>query len=795
MKFAQKSVSSEKLSLSISTGFFLQDIGEGSVACMISLEADEGASDLAPVVKFTWNAVTDHFLQHIGTDEVALLEGALDSATEAVSKMLDNTDDWESGLELNIAIISNLHGQNLKIGLIGDIDVLLLRESENDPRKLEAAHISKVMVENDVRTSSVEMLDSDRLVLSVGIPGAEISSLSSLRDTFNTGLATPGSYITVLSASGKYLSFLDMGDTVAEDDGKEVEPVTKTPVERENHYETHTVVLGDELPQGGIENPQGIDGAETKPTAIGERGSAGKANMGDMKKDIAGAVNGIKGRTQTVGRHVRNLGQSEYVRIIYAKGKAIVSKLVTVLLEFLKKVLGRYERRRWYRKLLATTSKYMYSQRLKKRGTGMRIGDYSRIHKRNKRIVQALFVLIIFVIGYYIFAGIKEKKQINAYNTSIQTQISAIEEKLNQSQESISISRDNSAKILKDARTEYEGLVLDGEKANEQTKNMYKQAAEHMQKIDDLLNHRIAINENDGLTLWKDTKVEFGAESSPSDMVIYDKPDGGELLLVTDAGKSVVYYASLPGGELQVIPDSDKLLKEPLSIDYGNNGIYVYDRANGMLRSTEKDGVFSSWTQINGLDASAFGKPSKAVLAIFTANDWIYLLNPEEGTIFKAQGTNGIYGLPYKFFSDDILHSATDLFADLNIYILTQGRGMGIHRYISNYSTGGLAESPVSLTGTDEGLTDLVAGHTGGESDSKFYVFDDTSKSLFAIEKPVESGEDLRHPGVMVVRDEYLYRGDKDGVFDGIKDIAVSADEAYAYLLDGTKIWQIRLHD
>ena len=770
MKFAVKEVFSTNLSLLKATKFFVQDLDEGSFACMINIEADSGSSDLMPVINFTWNAVSEYFREHRGEDEIHIVEGALDAATQAIARMLDNTDDWQEGLELNLAVISALHKNHVKFGLIGDIDIVLLRENKNE-NMIEAAHISEVMTNNEVQTASVEMQDSDRLVVSKGVPYEEISSLQAIANTFSTGLAEPGAYLAVLTASGKYLQFLD------ERDGQ-------------NASETEIVSQVE-----NIANDTGVESAKSaeSPKTISESASVQNTEKEpqDRLSESAFApallfVKNIPQAVVSIRDHEFFIKAMRYVKLGWQKA-------ITISMKLFNKVAGRYARKKYYKKIASWISTYKYQHRQHRKTTGIELKGYEKKNLRNKRLMQALVALLILGFLYYAVVSIKAKNEMKKYNNQLNTQLTQIEKLIQDADNSISVSRDNATKSLKQASDMYAAISVDDKKISETERAHYNNVWATYQSVDDQLNNRIALKDGDvRMKLLKDLRVELGAATKPTDMMLYTDDDGREILFVSDSGNKSMYYLTLTGKDLKAVPDSDKLIKSPLSIDYGNRGIYVYDNESGVLFVNEDNGSYSAAKQLSGLTPVSFDKPSRPLLAILTAGDWVYLLNPDTKTIYKAQGNDGVYGLPFAFHTDENLAYATDFFADLNVYILTDGNGMGIKRYVSNYGDG-ITESPVTIANTDRKLDHLVAGFTGGDMTFGMYVFDKNTRSLFKLEKPIEGGEDLKHPGIMVVQAEYIYRGDKEDVFSNVRDIVVDEQESNAYILDGTRIWQISL--
>jgi hypothetical protein len=73
------------------------------------------------------------------------------------------------------------------------------------------------------------------------------------------------------------------------------------------------------------------------------------------------------------------------------------------------------------------------------------------------------------------------------------------------------------------------------------------------------------------------------------------------------------------------------------------------------------------------------------------------------------------------------------------------------------------------------------------------YLFDSTDKRIFRFEKPLEGGGEVLHPDQVLLENQYVYRGSKDGVWSDVKDLVVDFSESNMYVLDGSTIWKVKL--
>ncbi len=54
-------------------------------------------------------------------------------------------------------------------------------------------------------------------------------------------------------------------------------------------------------------------------------------------------------------------------------------------------------------------------------------------------------------------------------------------------------------------------------------------------------------------------------------------------------------------------------------------------------------------------------------------------------------------------------------------------------------------------------------------------------------------GENLRHPGSLLMLAQFEYRGDRGDVFQDIRDLIIEYTDKRMFVLDGLKIWDINI--
>ncbi|MCA9375011.1 hypothetical protein KC622_01630, partial [Candidatus Dojkabacteria bacterium] len=312
--------------------------------------------------------------------------------------------------------------------------------------------------------------------------------------------------------------------------------------------------------------------------------------------------------------------------------------------------------------------------------------------------------------------------------------------------------------------------------------------------VSDKLNKVVAVSEsNSNIELFIDGRIDFSDSSDPTDIAIYKNSDQEEILVVTDRGSKAVYTVPTYDKVVSKVPDKNSVVVSPLFVDVGVDGIYTFDLTNGVLEAPfgSKDSEYKDFVQLSGLSISDFTISKPDEFAILTSNDNVYVLSKEKQAIFKSQKTEfGSYSLPYTYLSDPKLNTAEDFFADVNAYVITSD-GDPLNRYVFDFTAGKLIESPITYIDLRSQISQATAGYTGGDLTKNLFIFDGDTHSFFSFEKPNEV-EGI-HPNKMVLKEQYVYRGDREDTFKDVKDFVVDDAGTFMYVLDGSKVWKIRL--
>lgn len=740
--------------------YISEKAGDASeIYAMISIAADN--EDSHRMTKFLWDGFLDGFFTTEG-DIIAQLKNGLQSAQEKLKELMRHSKELEkAGVNLDMTVIY-LVGNRAYFAVLGDHDINVCKNKE------KWINVSALLKENKSATGSSMLRDDDLVVISAD--KLEHISFADLNMLFES---SPSFAILALSP-------MDLWEEKKEEPViSEVKEEVQEPIQEEEIVEE---VLKEEV------RPESI------PIPV------------EPKKNILPKVNIPKLPVVDIKSKVKNLKIKEIIQKVVEVLKPIAGKF----LDFLSKVFAsigsklrgfinnRYGKKVWFKKMQSKISQSKLNNRPFK---PMRIDSYKDKDLRNRRFV--IFFLFV-LIGIGLFFGVKTamdaRDKANIYN-QFNTVSKEVEGWLSDAERKAGSNSEESAALLTKSENAlndfYKNTVeVPGKIDKFDQKAKFDELKSSIQRISDRINRVVALSEEKGnIELYLDTKINFGDNTAPNDIAIYKDKNGSEFLYIVDTGeKSVFEVAVGTGGKLsqRKILDESSLLKSPLFVDYGNDGLYVYDSSAGVfLAPSSDDKRFDKFEKLTGIDAEDVGGTNVSGFAVFGALDYLNFIQPKESTIFRSiKYSGGSYALPSVYVSNPEFNTATDLFGDLYIYVLTDGPS-GFRRFVGG--TSGLEESPLTITGLNKDIEHVTYGYTGGSMDNKLFLFDEPTKRLLSFEKPKESGEVVLHPGEVLLYQQYVYRGNRQDVFSNVKDIVVSSDESTMFVLDGNKVWKIKL--
>jgi hypothetical protein len=277
-------------------------------------------------------------------------------------------------------------------------------------------------------------------------------------------------------------------------------------------------------------------------------------------------------------------------------------------------------------------------------------------------------------------------------------------------------------------------------------------------------------------------------------MTIYKDNRQNEYLVVADLGRKTIYRVSLYDKSVKALPDNSGLVKEPQFVYVGNEGVYVYDKKEGVLKASfDEEGWFTAFTSLSGLSPGDIRSTDIATMTVWTEADNVYFLSRDRSAFLRSTVAYGdSYGLAYEYFAHEKMEIATDMVADLSIYIILP-EAPHILRYNYNFFEGKYVEAPLGVVGFDGNYGKLTKAFTGPDLTYPLYVFDSEGRRFLQLQKPIEAGSDMRHPNQVSLLNQFIYRGEKDSVWNDVKNFVVQDNEENMYILDGSTIWKMVL--
>lgn len=718
------------------TSFESQEKGELHALITLIGEDVVNADRLA---KFVWDGIVDSYVYTKSSSPIDCLKKAIqDGSRKAVDLMKNEKDMREINLSFSLAVFK---GKTSYLGIFGEQQLFLYKNGG-------FVKVSQIINQNRGVVASIALADEDIVLMSS--PGileayAEISQMGlSPRelvqsvDAFADSLAM---HQSILLISHKDLEIPELK-----------ERAVQAPVFEDIQVEAkEEEIQTDEIIH--VEKKRLIDRLDLRGRLVRV-----KEIIGKIKFKLAPAFSKISFAFSSLGRKIAET------------------------------IGDKYGRQLWYKRLMSNFS--MFKLRGGANTVGVKIDGYKITNKRNRRILTLILAIILIIV---VWGGVK--LSINASQSRKTHKIAVV--MLDDLQKYVESGEKN-------VQTDEEVTQLSIFSANEEVVKLadlklsiddalrFSTLKDRLLTLNDRLELVKPINDKDGtLETFIIGRTAFGDKVKLSDIVAYKNENQQEYIFLTDKGNLSVYQVSLANKSSISIPDSKKLLSSPEYIDYSSEGVYVYDSQVGVLRSTFSKGTNKSFDELSGLSADELGGTSVADMIVTDVGN-IYILDTKREAILKATKAGGGYGFPSEYVSSKSFSLGKDLMIDFSIYTLSTG-SKGLERFSYNYGKNKTVANPVSVSGLNTPFSNLIAGCTTGLVKGKLYAFDADTKRIIAFEKPIESGEDARHPNEMVLVAQYVYRGDRNDVFVNVKDIVTDYKEENMYILDGDIVWKMSL--
>lgn len=773
---------------------------KGELFALITVEGDAGI-DCERISKFVWDSIVDSYYYSSFTTVIDNLKESVVAGSRKAAELIRNEVELEGrGINLSFALVV-FKGKGVYVTVFGEQQVFLYKNGG-------VVRVSDIIAQNKGVVASLAWSESDLLLL----------SSPKLLDSYSQILNQKENVSEVVKSIGRNSLELEKSQAILLLTGKQylvpqVKMIKKETIESKGVSKIEDNKTEDLKTEDNIVDSQYSKNKYNIKTTFDDRKKE-KSAIGYSDLSSSGLKNKFpklnpklyfdRIKNFTLVRNLKPVVAKMFTWISRFLGKVKIfwNKFLDFVIKSWGKLMGkmnnlvqnRYGRQYWYKSLMSKISSLNFSKR-KTGGVGIKIDGYKDIELKKKRFTT-LFLIVAGIISIFILFNLSKKtqernaklKQANNLILEFQKELSLIKgDTLDEDQIEISINRIETELIPQIEKT------LENYKESDSYIN-YVKALNAYQDFDNKRDKRFYVDDsNNTLELFFDARAELGDKTNIIDMVVYKDEFQNESILLTDLGNNNVIKVDLSNkNSRSTIGDSRKLLKEPMYIDWGNKGVYVYDKQQGILLAKfDNRKKITDFVKVDGLDIDVIGGSEINDIAILGQYDNIYFLSRKENAVIKSTGLANGYALPYLYIQSKTFSSANNFANDNNIYVLTS-TNRGIERYVNNPNqTASL--NRVSITGIDIEIGNIKAGYTYWLEDSKFFAFDEGEKRVLVFEKPIEIPGQLKHPKEFSLEAQYYYKGSRPEVFSDVKELVSDYNDNYVYILDGNKVWRIKV--
>jgi len=726
---------------------------EGDIYCLLSLFGNTSLP-AERVSKFVWDGILDGYIYSTSKSTNESLKDGITEGVKKLKSLMKNDKSLEDlGINVNFVLVVQ-RKEGLYIGNLGENEVFVFKEGK-------FVNITEILGKSKASTAGVALQEGDILIAStMGVISKTLDELEKY--------SKPELVVNELKEIGKTLQGNQGLVFFAYEDENQttVRPIqTLKPLIAVSKVEPIK-------PEKEINVVEDKGGSSSKPSI----------QLPIINPDL-GWVNKYWAKIKPILVRMKNGVVRGVERII--KGiKSFSSKLSVKFKEL-------YGNKKWFKKVASQLSTVKIN-RPNFSGKGMRIDGYKTRDVRAKRIRLVLLVVtVIVILALGINFTIKARRASIVHNEATKI-FTSVETLVKKAENSSTSDKESSELAIFQAKNALKELP---EEISEKDTTLRQGFDTRILTVEDSLYKRVGLTDSDGkLSTFVDTRLSFGENSNPTDMEIYSDDSGNEYLMVTDKGLNSVFRVSLYDKTSQRLIDTDGLLKDPEYVSMGNSGVFVFDNKTGVLKASyDKDKWFGSFVELSGLARENIKAKNISEFIILAESDNVYLLDQDDNAVLKSVFSyENRYGLYYKYMTNEKFANATDILADLSVYVLTKDTPQLI-RYSYDYNEQKQNENPLTISGVDGDLGELTKGFTRSSLDEGLFVFDQTLKRFIMFEKPQEAGEDILHPNEVILKKQYVYRGSKGEVWDSVKDFVVDSSNSTMYILDGSVIWKVML--
>jgi len=697
------------------------------------------------IAKFAWDGIVDGF-EYSKTDSVnESLKLSLNEAVRRIKQLITNDSSMsEHGINVDFTIFVSNNG-GIYIGLLGEADIFVYKKGR-------LVDVFEMLNKKKAKTAGIAIEEGD-LVFS--------STTNFFKDNLKRLMNT--------KSKEELISVLEeLGSEVGDDQGfillsKEKDiTVTKEVVKEEKIKEDNT---SDYI-------------AETKPID--------KILKTQEDKDLTTFVLDLKKRFSVVGKYIKKI-PNPLKKISFKSFPKINNPFKGVGAKLKTSFLNLFGRKKWFKKISSKVTQSSVIRKKEESFKSFKVDGYKQRSTRFKRF-KTLFLIILGI--FLLLGGIKftlNQKEARESSRMANSIFTEVEELLSVANSKLGTDRDSSIMNIFKASEKLEEVP---EELNETDSFKLDELQSQVLGIEDSIYKRVRLSTSDGnIQKYMDMFAIHGVDSKPTDISIHRDGNANEYLFISDIGIKSVYRVSLYNKEVTQLLDEEGLLQKPSFVYSKPSGIYVLDLVNGVLKASADGSWYKTFSKPTGLGLLNIKAGDISEFAVFTANDNVYVLDRESRALLRLTNYGTGYGLSEEYLKSDSYDTANDVFADMSVYILSQGEN-GIHRYVTDYNIGRLVESPVAIKGLDTPLKNPRYGYTADDLNKDLFIFDSEDKRILRFEKPLESG-DIRHPNELLLMKQYVLPSSEG--WNDVKDFVVDFNQKNLYILNGTTVWKVSL--
>jgi hypothetical protein len=740
---------------------------KGTLVALISIDTGNNHTlDASNIARFLWNGVIEEF-NYSDEDVLNTLKQCIKVAESKLLQLIKNDEKAEeSGVDIRISLAAFFDG-NLYFSILGEQDFYVIHQRD-------LINISEILKSNKVNSGSTNINHDDLIILGSG--GYVVNNLQSVIDKPDDtkGLIKTLESINIEMSASDGIALASCFNHFEEDVIEEVAP--------------ELIPTMDE-PDDVIRKPEPV-----KNGSGWEINEAGKHEKKEESIDKIEEPDKLAKTKETLSKSILAskvvIGNaSEKVSPFIDKSKEVFTKVYTKGVDSSTSVLDKkYGRNPKFKRFKAKLSQTKVRPgRVSKE---MKLGGYKDDSLKKRRFaIAAVGVVLIAVVflGVQSAQDYKLSKAIGEEFTKMENEILTL---IDDAERTLRSDPSNAELKIFSARKILSDFDISKDQLSEEDQKAYSEIESQILGVTDSINKVQSLSEEEGnFELFIDGRVQFSSNSNLTDITSFQNTYAEEHLYLSDGGTGSVYRVSASDRSSSTLAGSDKLGSSQL-ITVGSLGLYVYDSKNGIAAAYygQNDADILSFEFLSGLTESSFGSANLVDIGAFTPSDHLYLLNTNSGSVLKSVNTGNGYGLPGNYIVDSRLTTGSDISADFDIY--TTGES-GLTRFTFNQDQQKMVDSTLEIDGLREPLGNISAATTGVDLYSNLFMFDKSNKRIIRIEKPIPS--EGVHPGTMLYLKSYEYRGNTDNVFNDVKDIVVDQLQNNMYVLDGNKVWKIKL--